>query len=375
MILSLILIIFLIPNYLSNYIRIINLLIWFVIFFVSMKVPNEHTRFKAKNEKIKTVIMILIIYYLIYFLSGLVIGYKNSPYSSTLVGIIKNIFFILILGVLQEHVRVRLVNSTKNYMIIVIITLMFIAFNIDFERLSSNFQTIGDGFEYTISVIIPTVVENVLLTYLALIGGYELVCAYKIPVTAVTILLPFFPNMDWFMLMIFEVIQAYVIFLFLSYEQKMRTQRYTREELRKLNPMKNLPMLIIIFIFSLFVAGLLPYKPIAIMSNSMKPSIARGDIVIIATLSDRQKQKLKEGQIIEYQLGDNIIIHRITKIGQDNEGNVVYTTKGDNNTSEDLKEVTTQQILGKVRYIVKYVGYPSVWFSEHILLKDSNIQT
>ena len=375
LILSLILIIFVIPNYLSNYIKIINLLIWCTIFFVSMKIPNEHTRFKAKNEKIQTIVILLIIYYLMYFLSGLILGYKKSPYSLSFISIIKNMFFILGLGLLQEYVRARLVNSTKNYTFIIIITLVFIVFNIDFKNISSNFQTMGTGFEYVISVIVPLIAKNALLTYLALIGGYQLVYAYKIPVTLVTILLPFFPNMEWFMLTAVELILTYTIFVFVSYEHKMRIKRYTREQLKRDNPIKSVPMLIIILVTTLFVAGFFSYKPIAIMSNSMKPDIARGDVVIVKTLSDREKEQLQVGTIIEYKLEKNVIVHRIVKIGNDINGDIVFTTKGDNNDTQDAKEVTKEQILGEVRFMAKYIGYPSVWFSEQILSKESNIQT
>lgn len=374
-IISLFLTIFIIPNYFTDFAKMANMIIWFIIFFLSMKIPNEHTRFKAKSEKIKTIFMILIIYYVAYFALGLVVGYKNSPYSSKFFTILKNIFFYVGLALLQEYVRARLVNSTKNYTIIILVTCMFIILNIDFEHIGTNFINFEAGFEYTLSVIFPTIVKNGLLTYLAIVGGYQLAYSYKIPVTLLTILLPFFPNLDWFMLTGLEMVNAYVVYTFLNYEHKARIKRYTREELKKASPLKSLPTVIIIIICVLFVAGFFTYTPVALISNSMYPYIKRGDIVIVKKLNNEEIESLKIGTIIEYQLGDNVVIHRITQIGKDIDGNIIFTTKGDNNDSEDSAKVTKEQVLGEIKLRVKYLGYPSVWFSEMILSKDSQIDT
>ena len=57
---SSILTIFIVPNYFHEYTRIINLMIWIVLFILSVPVENEHSRFKGKNDKIKTTLIIII---------------------------------------------------------------------------------------------------------------------------------------------------------------------------------------------------------------------------------------------------------------------------------------------------------------------------
>ena len=69
---SSILTIFIVPNYFHEYTRIINLMIWIVLFILSVPVENEHSRFKGKNDKIKTTLIIIILYYIIYFSLGLI---------------------------------------------------------------------------------------------------------------------------------------------------------------------------------------------------------------------------------------------------------------------------------------------------------------
>lgn len=375
MLISLAITVFVIPQYSMDVIRLANIIIWGIIFVFSMKIPNEHNRFKALNENIKTIIMILIIYYILYFLLGIIVGYKNSPYSLKIITLLKNIFFYVGLVLLQEYTRAKLVNSTRNYSVIIFTTCIFIFFNIDFEKIGNNFVDIQTGFEYIVSVIIPIIAKNALLTYLAMVGGYQLSYSYKIPVTLITILLPFFPNVDWFLLMGLELLLVYIIFIFLNYEHNMRIKRYTREELKESSPFKNIPLIIVILLLVLFIAGFFPYRPVALISNSMYPYIKRGDIAVVKKLNEKQVDCLQVGQIVEYNLDKNMVIHRITKVGKDMDGNVIFTTKGDNNDSEDAKKVTEQQVIGEVKFIIKYLGYPSVWFSEIVLSKSSRIET
>ncbi len=60
------------------------------------------------------------------------------------------------------------------------------------------------------------------------------------------------------------------------------------------------------------------------------------------------------GDIIAYQSTDNsddIIIHRVINIAQDNDG-IFYTVKGDNNQTADPKKVRFEQIQGVVIAII-----------------------
>lgn len=68
------------------------------------------------------------------------------------------------------------------------------------------------------------------------------------------------------------------------------------------------------------------------------------------------------GDIIEYQTEDYNIIHRIIEKKQNN-GNFIFTTKGDNNKQPDSDPVNENQLIGKVILRVKYLGYPAIWLN------------
>lgn len=97
-------------------------------------------------------------------------------------------------------------------------------------------------------------------------------------------------------------------------------------------------------------------KFLMVQSGSMEPAIKVGSVVIIG-----KSDEYKEGDIVTYLIGENtdlrnaanIITHRIVKISEE-EGIV---TKGDANDTPDSIKVTKDQIIGKVRFSLPFLGY------------------
>jgi len=112
-----------------------------------------------------------------------------------------------------------------------------------------------------------------------------------------------------------------------------------------------------------FVMGLFKYQPIAVMSGSMSPTFNRGDAVVINKLTKQEKNELKKGDIIQFISGTKYVVHRIVDIDNDNYGNRVFITKGDHNNANDVGSVTLENVIGKVSFVIPWIGYPSVWLS------------
>ena len=101
---------------------------------------------------------------------------------------------------------------------------------------------------------------------------------------------------------------------------------------------------------------------IAIGSNSMKEAYERGDAVIYRKIED--VHDLRVGDIIAFEKSNVVITHRIKDIINKN-GVLTFKTKGDNNNSVDYFDVDSPDILGKIEYRVKYIGYPTIWINEY----------
>ena len=93
-----------------DYYNYINPFIWIGMFGLSYYLSQDsNLRIKGKKDKTQNLIIAMILYIIIYFLSGLVFGFERTPYSKSLISIIKNIWFFGSVVVFQEFIREDLI--------------------------------------------------------------------------------------------------------------------------------------------------------------------------------------------------------------------------------------------------------------------------
>lgn len=95
-------------------------------------------------------------------------------------------------------------------------------------------------------------------------------------------------------------------------------------------------------------------KFLVVKSGSMEPTIKTGSLVMVKPVS-----QYKVGDIINFGAWGKTkdpITHRIAEI-KTNEGAVSYVTKGDANDSVDQREISANEIHGKVIMNLPYFGY------------------
>jgi signal peptidase I len=100
-----------------------------------------------------------------------------------------------------------------------------------------------------------------------------------------------------------------------------------------------------------------------VRSNSMQPVFSAGDVIIVAP-PGFLGHTLKDGQIITYQSGENVISHRIVAV----DGGLL-TAQGDANKSPDPAPVDPAQVKGvflfsipSLGYVTGFVGTRQGWF-------------
>ena len=348
------------------YYNVINPLFWlFIAGLAFLFSSNEHPRYKNKVDKIQTVVIAVILYLIVYFLSGLVFGYQYSPYSHDIGKILVNIWSYIPAFICQEYVRSILVNYTsrKKY-ILAIVTVLFVAVELNYTEIDKNFANMQTSFEYISSVLIPSVVKNSLFTYIATIAGFIPNIIYRSVIQIVFFITPIFPNLDWFGTALFEIITPSIVYFYMNYAQIKVEENVSRRRINRDNPLNILPIYAILIMFVGFVLGLFKNEPVAIVSNSMVPAFSRGDVVVVRKLDVDETDKLKVGDVLQYEADGRYIVHRIVKIKEDDNGAFTYITKGDNNNAPDSNPVTESQIRGVVKYVIPKIGYPSVWLND-----------
>ncbi len=354
------------PMFKANiYTKLIQQILWFgLAFYCYYASDKESFRNRDKTGKIQIVIIFTIIYLMVYFVLGLLFGYKRSPYAHTFSAILTNIWVFIPVIFFQEYIRAVLVRFTKrNETLLVIIFLLFSLIELNYGSMGASFATRESAFKYISSTLLPTLTKNALFTYFALVCDYWPSIIFRTAVMALNILLPIFPDLDWFVTGLLELSTYVIMFISVNYMNdlsKRVTVRTSRRAQRTSNPKVTIPLLVVLLIFVCFVAGFFTYRPIAIVSDSMVPKFARGDAVVVKKLSNKEKKSLKKNDIIQYSLDGRTIVHRIHKKIKDENGNITYQTKGDNNNAPDDKLVTLKQVKGKVTFVVPYAGWPSV---------------
>ena len=345
---------------------IVNPLIWLCIAGISYFLSrNNKIRIKKEYDKFQNLLIIMILYIIIYFGSGLLFGFQKTPYAKDFLSIIKNIWAFGSLVFLEEIVRHSLIKMSKNKKWSYILTTILLIFvQINFVSLFSSFGSVKSSFIYIASIIMPFVAWNILLTYLSYIGGVKLTITYRLFITIPQFIVPIIPDLNWFLTAILGVILPVIVYLYLNYTQLKYVERIDKKAERKNNPKGYIPIFIVLVFLILFIIGTFKYHPIAVLSGSMTPYFNRGDALIIEKLNDEEKDNLKKGDVIQFAKEDKYYIHRIVKIEYNDKRNRVFVTKGDFNNTVDDGVVTYDRVVGKLQFIIPYIGYPSVWLSE-----------
>ncbi len=94
---------------------------------------------------------------------------------------------------------------------------------------------------------------------------------------------------------------------------------------------------------------LIGFRNYTVLSGSMEPEFYPGDLVVSL---HKNRANIKEGDIITFRDGDEIVTHRIIDKTKDG-----YITKGDNNNAADSFAVSNDNIIGKVLFDIPNAGY------------------
>ena len=356
---------------------VINPLFYIITFIISILLSNadHNQRIKAKVNKYQTMFILIISYLIIYVLLGLFLGYVKSIYSHAFLGILKNIWDYIIPIIFIELIRNILVrNSCNSKIVFLIIVLLFTLIDIDLFNIISLTNK-AEIFKSTFSIILPAVIKNLSLTYISKTSGYTTNLIYLLPQKLTNIILPIFPDLDWYFISLLGILLPVFAFIIIKHLDDKIESSKSKSRLKKEKPIRIIILITPLIIFCLFVAGIFKYKPTAIVSNSMHPIFDIGDVVIIEKLDRKKSRNLKKYDIIEYKLKNIIVSHRIIHIEKHNDGSISYITKGDNNNTADNEKVSSNQIIGIVKFRIPKVGYPSVWLNDFFNKEDVEIET
>lgn len=343
------------------YTYVINPLVWVILavslhFLLGKNIENK----KLKKPIIQYTIISVLIFIIIYMLSGLVVTFGKNPYNTNLNGLIQNLWIFGLVLVAKEYVRYKLINNVydkEKMKIAVVIAIVYVIIDIEFSKFTGKVVTPIILVKYFLQTITPNIAKNMLFSYTSINSNYIPAIIYQIITNLYFWISPILPNAPWIMTTIVNTTIPIILLLYIRYEKNKLSIFRNKESIINSDPRNIIPLVIVIILAIWFAIGIFPIKPVAIASGSMEKELYVGDIAII---QKSNANTVNVGDIIEYQMEGYTVIHRIIEKKQKN-GEFYFVTKGDNNDTPDHKEVRENQLIGKVIFKIKYLGYPAIW--------------
>ena len=337
---------------------------WILLCFLSLimlKYPKDSSLYKKNADKM--VVISLMVTILVAYLLGFFVGFTKNGYITSASVFFRYAIPVLLIKTSREVIRYIIAkNSTYKRKPLIIFTIIVIVFEILCAAKSAVLTDTEYIFYFVSMTVLPCIAENLLCSFLAYNFGVETLLLYVLPYSLHTYVLPYIPDLGNFINSV-----VFIMLPFMIYMLTVRIVRYQNKEKISLNQnTRNLfaiPIIVFLSVLALLVSGLLRYRLIAIASDSMNPVFYRGDGIIYKNI--RYVDKIEVGDIIAFQNSGRIITHRVLGIVETPES-TIYKTKGDNNNVKDDYDVKDKDIIGVVEYVIKYIGYPTVWFSENI---------
>lgn len=355
------------------YLYIINPIFWLTLAsFLRFSIGKTYEKKKNKKEMIEYCCIGVLVYIITYMISGLFITFGKNPYSTTIFGIITNLWILAVAIIAKEYIRYKLVQNVyeKDKIIIaVMVSIVYIIIDFNISRFFYGTITIAYIVKQIAQTLIPLIAKNVLYSYISINSGYIPSIVYELGTKLYIWLSPILPNAPWIMVAIIDGVIPIILFVYMRYTNNKKDIFKSKEKIDATNPKNIIPLVIGIILAIWFAIGIFPIKPVAIATGSMEKELAVGDVAIIKKCNSND---VIVGDIIEYQMEGYTVIHRIIEKKQKN-GQFYFITKGDNNKSPDALEVREEQLIGKVIFKIKYIGYPAIWLhviqTENINLK------
>lgn len=111
-------------------------------------------------------------------------------------------------------------------------------------------------------------------------------------------------------------------------------------------------LLVLVFGTSIALVLIFGLKLYCIQTGSMEPDYPVGMMIVVQPVDFAQ---LDVGDVITFAASsDTVVTHRIVEIDREQQ---MITTKGDNNNVQDAAPVSYRNVVGRVRFGVRGIGY------------------
>ncbi|MFC1864622.1 signal peptidase I [Chloroflexota bacterium] len=348
------------PNtFITTY--VLQPIVWGLLAWAVLVLPKYKSaaKLKVKSAIIQLALMTGFFQILLYVIGGLFSSFGKSPYSFAPLGVLTNLFFVGSILIGMELSRAWLINHLgkhHTFLALAFVTLLYTLLCIPLTRIM-GLDTMTESVEFLNSTGLPLLAENLLASFLALLAGPLASIAYRGILQSFWWFLPVLPDLPW----VFKgLIGTAVPIIALAVVNSLYSSQAQRSKVKRTNEgslmgwiITSIAAVLIIW----FSVGLFPIHPALVASGSMQPTMDAGDVVIIAKVS---AAVIKPGDIIQFRKEERVtVMHRVIEV-HTTEGAEYFITKGDANDEPDTDPVMPENVVGKVIFTVRKVGWVSI---------------
>lgn len=352
---------FFIVNIFNNYIYVIFLLTILIILIFIYGIDLKKT---INYRKILPNLSIVILsYFIIIYLSGLFIGFNKTIYKIyNISNWANNIIPMFLLIIIEELIRYEIIKaSNKDKKIIILQTAIMIMLEISITYKLYDFSKPNELYEFIGIVIIGNIAKNIYMTIQCINEGYRSNIIYRTIMELYIFIVPIVPALGIYVNSILNIVIPGILSIVVI--NSINNKKLESPTSKRHDKIVTIIILIIGLIIVLLNSGFFKYQILTIGSNSMKPYMSKGDVILIKNLNKEEIKTIKKGDILVFYYNKKIVSHRVYKVIRRGE-ELYYKTKGDNNSQVDNNIVEAKEIKGIVKYRIKYIGLPSVWLQE-----------
>jgi len=294
-------------------------------------------------------------------IGGLLLGFGNSPYTHQFPAILGNLLYVITYVVGLEFARAYLLHrfgKKRPLLALSGVTLLFTVIIIPlavFTRLS-DLDTI---FVTSGKIILPKLAENILATYLVMVGGPWASILYRLLVALFEWAMPILPKLTWlataFIGTVIPAIMLIIINQILNKPEAPVEQTAKEKRDRRKNSVAWVIVAVIGMLLIWFNLGLFGVQPFIVSGVSMRPTLYAGDIVIV---KDIEPEEVAVGDVILFKLSQGKVLHRVIEI-QDENGEIQFITQGDGLSVVD-DPVSETQLVGKMVASIPKIGWITI---------------
>lgn len=311
----------------------------------------------------RILIAILIFYFVVIFLLGFLLGYSKTLFSTNPNKWLTEIVPVVIATALAEQLRYIFIRNHKAekkviYGITALLMIWEIVLLTNFRGLHGNFAI----FVFICTTVMPIIAEGMLASYMDYHYGMLPTITYKLIMNTYLYVIPLMTNLGKYLYGALHVLIPFTVYLVLKKYLKPDGDIKEKDKyIKKINfDFITIPIILFLVCIIILVSGIFKYQMIAIATNSMVPVYERGDAILFEKVD---KKTIEVDDIIVFEKDKRLIAHRVVQTKEDFSKRY-FQTKGDANDSVDVELVSEEEVLGVVRRVTKYIGYPTVWLSE-----------